>query len=103
MIVTFKIITLDKRFHGHQAYKYAINCIVPSPLKTSIKNFCLYRNWLWETYGPANELNAMHHLHTSFQDYSAWAWKYETGTGNSTLKLFIKDDAILSNFLLKFS
>ena len=98
---TFNVIKLDKRHHGNQAYKYAIDCNVVSVhtnFGVRITNYRTYRDWLIDTYGHSCELNLLHHLNS---DYPIWSWKYEHSP--TTLKLFIKDDTILSNFLLKFS
>lgn len=113
----FKIIKLDRRYTGHEDFKFAINYLADyrwkmvrhkwSPHRPKI-TFMEHRNWFWEMYGPSADISSwidlkwMHDFEPKDQeDYSvplvtAWAWNSDHGH----LKIYVKDEAVLSHFIM---
>ena len=118
----FNIIKLDRRYTGHSDFKLALeytssfsdwqlyqNALLTATLPK--RRFLEHRNWFWETYGPSAEIDMWLNLRWMHTDplvqfkkihipvVTDWAYSCR----DNQLKLYVKDDAVLSYFLLKHS
>lgn len=115
----FIITELDRRYTGHEDFKVALEFtssfsdwqIGKSPWITATaptRRFLEYRNWFWRTYGPSAEINIWLKLKWIHSDPAFLSKEYDTpvvtewaySDQNNQLRLYLKDDSILSFFLL---
>jgi hypothetical protein len=109
----YKVKKLDSRYTGSQYFKYLIdfNAGVGNPGVVNLDNprirLQLARNWFWTSYGPSGEYE---YWATCFVVYTKnpdleipvskdWAW--DTDYGN--YRIYIKDDQVLSHWVLAHS
>lgn len=100
----FQVIKLDRRYHGHKFYTHAIDFSVgpvglfnPRPTWIDrVGHFIDARIWFWDTFGPSSELDFINYEST---DAPVWAWKFHDS--RKIIKIYVKDETILSHFLLK--
>ena len=86
---TVKIINLDRRFNGHSDFKYRVEF-----LRTA--DYCDAREWCWETFGPACELEAR-----IARPGNGWCFDF---TISPTRRyIYIKGDEQMTLFKLKWS
>lgn len=118
MAKNFKVVKLDGRYKGGQAFKYLIDYRVvddsiadPHRLRLYQDQFLgVHRIWFWESYGPSAEIEPwMVAKLTQFKTDLAntnglklfsdnWAWHTDYGYK----RIYVKDDETLSAFLLKY-
>ena len=94
----YTVTRLDKRYGGHTAFKYAISPISKEFIQRQ-QDFRSVRNWAWDTYGPSAERDWV--LSQSHIDNTQPTWAWDTEHGNT--RLYLKSDAELTLFELKFS
>lgn len=118
----FKIIKLDRRYTGHQYFKYAIDYTANRSLERMLLSnskpskhahkieFTEHRNWFWEMYGPSTDITSwldlewMHKFESFEPNYvkpitDDWCWNTEYGH----TKIYLKDYNIVSHFVLVHS
>jgi hypothetical protein len=84
-----KIINLDRRFNGHADFKYRA-------VFARTVDYCNAREWCWETFGPACELEAR-----SARPGGNWCFDM---TANPTRRyIYLRGDEQLALFKLKWS
>ena len=94
----FNVITLDARYSGYGKFKYAVDYHLYGNLNRTIE-FVNCRSWFWDTYGPGLEVDYIAHMHFKYQ-VPLWAWKFNPKGSQRSMTLYLKDDAMLSHFLL---
>ncbi len=93
----YRITKLDKRYNGHQLFRYRV-----SPFATNFphyhnNNSKMFRDafwWAWDQWGPSLPL----HMVTADDDF-VWSWSSE----EYRKQVFFKDDEQLTLFVLAFS
>ena len=67
----YKIVKLDGRHKGHGLFDYFVDFQTASsiPRDTRRADFVEMRNWCWEVWGPAQELDF-----TGWGTEPSWAW-----------------------------
>ena len=118
MAKNFKVVKLDRRYKGGDAFKYLIDYRVVDKNINDPHNLRLYQDfflsnhriWFWDTYGPSAEIDtwrlsrfqpALYDLANTraSNPYSEnWAWLTDYGYK----RIYIKDDETLSAFALIF-
>lgn len=85
-----KLKKLDKRHKGHSMFKYMAEFRYSESEK-----FYQARNWCWEQWGPSSELNLMHRIESSSQQ---WGWAVE----EFSLRLYVATDKEYQWFILRW-
>ena len=91
-----KLVKLDRRHTAYGEMTYYVDP-VPSWIvgsDTKFEQFFKWRNWCWEVFGPGVERQ---HLDLN-PEINQWCWLTEHGY----LRLYFKDDATASAFMLKW-
>ena len=84
-----KLLKLDRRYSGHEKFKFAIEYRRPD------NNLYLeHREWLWATYGASRELDLVPIDH----DFK-WCWEYTQWH----TRIYVKDQQTLNWFTLKWT
>jgi len=97
----FKIKKMDARYNGSGYFTHVID--YGGKYGTSL-TFQQHRVWFWESFGPSCEIEAFMRLgknNHSQPDCISGQWAWNTEFGNR--KLYVRDDAMLAFFTLKFS
>lgn len=103
MAAYFNTIKLNGNYTGHPHFKYALE--YTGTRARHLLKFLKTRVWLHDRFGPSAEIDIWLHFyskHIISNDYEydsitkSWAWQ----TTNHKLRIYVRDDAILSHFLL---
>jgi hypothetical protein len=94
-----KVIKLDRRYNGHNIFKYVIEPNVIGK-DDRIKEFKQWREWCWEVFGPSSELGFVQIRPATPYMESTRVWCWDTEFDN--LRLYFKDDATLSAVMLQW-
>lgn len=104
----YKVIKLDGRFTGRSHFEYCIDFRNRGSTKAVYERFIRARRWFWETHGPSAEFGIYVELvpsivtpgqKISFTELTdRWAWQTEF----HQCRIYVKDDATLSGFIMFF-
>jgi hypothetical protein len=98
----YKITKLDKRHSSHKIMKYHIEVTYDIwGSKNRVAQFMVYRNWCWKTFGPGVERKwiMLRPGVDGMESINSWAWHTE----HEEMRLYLKSDAELTLFNLKFT
>ena len=90
-----KVQKLDKRHSGNHYFKYYV--VSTKIWAERYQELQYWREWCWTTFGPAAELNTV----LMMRNDRDWMWAWDTGHNNC--RLYLKSDAELSWFSLKWA
>lgn len=93
---TFKITVLDKRFTGHEKFKYQVTPTLLH-IDTKVVYSIAWREWCWETFGPGIERDNSNLVSLEDRDFK-WAWHSEY----RSIRLYLKGDEELNWFKLRW-
>lgn len=96
-----RVTRLDRRHTGHEIWTHMVE---PRGRITEVfEEFQAWREWCWETLGPSMERDYVKLIPNQFgilpNPQTAWCWYTEY----NHLRLYFKDEAALSSFMLKWS
>jgi len=94
----YRFTKLDKRYNGHQKFKYSISPTAVPYLEQQ-QDFQELREWMWENYGPSMELEWAMAQARANQTEAIWAWDTE----HKNKRLYLRGDAELTFLKLKFT
>ena len=108
----WKVKKLDSRYTGSQHFKYLIDFNTgrcrPDQLQLDNPHIELQhaRNWFWTNYGPSGEYEywaICNHVYANNPDLETpvsklWAW-----SSTYHFRIYIKDDTVLSHWVLSHS
>lgn len=94
----YKVIKLDGRFTGRSHFEYSIDFRNRGSTKAVYERFVRARRWFWEAYGPSAEFGIYVELVPSADLSDRWAWQTEF----HQCRIYVKDDATLSGFVMFF-
>jgi len=86
----------DGRHKLGKMFKYIIHFD-----RNDFKSFCMLRNELWETHGPAVEMDGVHSA-KDFMPISSMKWSWDTDEHLWNLRIFIRDDEFIAFLMLKY-
>ena len=92
----YRIVTLDKRHKGYGKFSHFVDFMDPSVHVghlVQVSDFVKTRNWCWEVWGPAQEIDF-----TPFSSESKWAWWRD----ELYMKLYFNTPAETSTYVLQF-
>ena len=95
----YKVIKLDGRFTGRSHFEYCIDFRNRGSTKAVYERLVRARKWFWDTYGPSAEFSIFVELMPGTDLTDRWAWQTEF----HQCRIYVKDDATLSGFIMFFS
>lgn len=81
---------IDRRMNGYGEFEYLLEF-----LKHERENFCKYRIWCWDQWGPSCEFENWDKLKEPNQ---SWCW----GVGEYNSRIYFRDKSQYSWWLLTF-
>ena len=91
----YKIVKVDRRYNGHQMFKYIIDFAHgANGYADRINGLSDARDWCWQTWGSSNEIEYVYLV----KKHSTWSWQ----TSHNQLRIYLQGDQELTLFKLKF-
>lgn len=98
----FSIVKLDKRHSGNQLFNYRIE--FNGDYRSRHENYCLIRQWCWNTFGPSLERDLYLKYSTSvFGNIMEPVWCFHYDHGFDRALVYLKGDKETTLLLLKWS
>jgi hypothetical protein len=100
--MAFKVTKLDRRYAGHQWFKYMVEPEQwPIGKDGAISKFKEIRAWMWDAFGPGCELDfvQLQSTGTGLESVETWCWRTNS---EGERKLYFKSDREFSVFTLKW-
>jgi hypothetical protein len=99
--MSFSHTILDKRFKGYGEFYCVISLSTSTPFKENYRKYYEMTKWCCDTWNIGSEIKMYFFLPQHYKDDIRWA--YEIGEKSIYNKIYLKSDAELVAFSLRWS